>query len=150
MKTAYFDCFSGISGDMVLGALVDAGSNLDQIEAELRRLPISGWRISAEKISRGGLVATRVLVETSEHHHHRSLSIILDLIWKSGLPYRVTERASNGFSRALGEAEARMHGVPIDKVHFHEVGAVDAIVDIVGASIRIRIIEYRGIASVPD
>ena len=64
MRTAYFDCFSGISGDMVLGALIDAGCDLRQIEAELRRLPISGWKISAEKVSRGGLAATRVLVET--------------------------------------------------------------------------------------
>jgi pyridinium-3,5-bisthiocarboxylic acid mononucleotide nickel chelatase len=139
MKTAYFDCFSGISGDMVLGALVDAGSNIDQIETELRRLPISGWKISAAKVRRGGLVATRVLVETSEHHHHRSLSTILDLIQKSGLPPRVTERASQIFTR-LGEAEARMHGVPIEKVHFHEVGAVDAIVDIVGASIGFELL----------
>jgi uncharacterized protein (TIGR00299 family) protein len=139
MKTAYFDCFSGISGDMVLGALVDAGCNLAQIEAELRRLPISGWKISAEKVRRGGLAATRVLVETSEHHHHRSLSTILNLIQQAGLPPRVVERASNIFTR-LGEAEARMHGVPIEKVHFHEVGAVDAIVDIVGASIGFELL----------
>ena len=99
MKTAYFDCFSGISGDMVLGALVDAGCNLAQIEAELRRLPISGWKISAEKVRRGGLAATRVLVETSEHHHHRSLSTILNLIQQAGLPPRVVERASNIFTR---------------------------------------------------
>jgi pyridinium-3,5-bisthiocarboxylic acid mononucleotide nickel chelatase len=139
MKTAYFDCFSGISGDMVLGALVDAGSSLAQIEAELRRLPVSGWKISAEKISRGGLAATRVLVETSEHHHHRSLSTILNLIQQAGLPPRVVERSSNIFTR-LGEVEARMHGVPIEKVHFHEVGAVDAIVDIVGASVGFELL----------
>ena len=124
---------------MVLGALVDAGCNLAQIEAELRRLPISGWKISAEKVRRGGLAATRVLVETSEHHHHRSLSTILNLIQQAGLPPRVVERASNIFTR-LGEAEARMHGVPIEKVHFHEVGAVDAIVDIVGASIGFELL----------
>jgi uncharacterized protein (TIGR00299 family) protein len=142
MKTAYFDCFSGISGDMTLGALVDAGSDLAQIEAELRRLPISGWTISAEKTRRGGLVATRVLVETSEHHHHRSLSTILNLIQQAGLPPRVVARASSIFTR-LGEAEARMHGVPIEKVHFHEVGAVDAIVDIVGTSLGFELLDIE-------
>jgi pyridinium-3,5-bisthiocarboxylic acid mononucleotide nickel chelatase len=142
MRTAYFDCFSGISGDMALGALVDAGLDLAQIEAELRRLPISGWKISAEKVSRGSLAATRVLVETSEHHHHRSLSTILSLILQAGLPPRVVERASRIFTR-LGEAEARMHGVPVEKVHFHEVGAVDAIVDIVGASVGFELLRIE-------
>jgi pyridinium-3,5-bisthiocarboxylic acid mononucleotide nickel chelatase len=140
MKTAYFDCFSGISGDMTLGALVDAGADLAQIETELRRLPISGWKISAEKIRRGGLAATRVVVETSEHHHHRSLSTILNLIRQAGLSSRVAARASRIFTR-LGEVEAQMHGVPIEKVHFHEVGAVDAIVDIVGASVGFELLD---------
>jgi uncharacterized protein (TIGR00299 family) protein len=139
MKIAYFDCFSGISGDMVLGTLVDAGCSLAQIECQLRRLPVSGWNISAEKVKRGGLAATRVLVETSEQHRHRSLSTILDLIRQSGLQPRAAERASNIFTR-LGEVEARMHGVPIEKVHFHEVGAVDAVVDIVGVSIGFELL----------
>jgi uncharacterized protein (TIGR00299 family) protein len=134
MKIAYFDCFSGISGDMVLGALVDAGCELARLEAYLRRLPLTGWKISAEKVTRRGLAATNVRVETTEHHHHRGLSTILGLIDKSGLPPRVTERASKIFSR-LGEAEAQVHNVSVEKVHFHEVGAVDAIVDIVGACI---------------
>jgi pyridinium-3,5-bisthiocarboxylic acid mononucleotide nickel chelatase len=139
MKIAYFDCFSGISGDMVLGALVDAGCSLAQIEAELRRLPLSGWSISAEKAIRGGVAATRVHVECSEHHHHRSLSSILQLIEQAGLPPRVADRASKIFWR-LGEAEARVHNEPIEKVHFHEVGAVDAIVDIVGVSVGFELI----------
>jgi len=133
MKIAYFDCFSGISGDMVLGALVDAGCNLAQLESDLARLPVPGWKISAEKVARGALVATRVKVEYPQHDHHRSLSTILRLIGEAGLSPRVAERASNIFRR-LGEAEARVHNVPIEKVHFHEVGAVDAIVDIVGAA----------------
>jgi pyridinium-3,5-bisthiocarboxylic acid mononucleotide nickel chelatase len=133
MKIAYFDCFSGISGDMVLGALVDAGASLAQIESELRRLPVPGWKISAEKVTRNGLAATRVKVGTSETHAHRSLHEILPLIERAGLPPRVAERASNIFRR-LGEAESRVHGLPIEKIHFHEVGAVDAIIDIVGAA----------------
>jgi pyridinium-3,5-bisthiocarboxylic acid mononucleotide nickel chelatase len=134
MKIAYFDCFSGISGDMVLGALVDAGCDLAQVEIQLRRLQVPDWQISAEKVKRHGLSATKVTVEFSESHHHRSLSHILQLIERAALPSRIAGRASNIF-RKLGEAEARVHDVPIEKVHFHEVGAVDAIVDIVGAAI---------------
>jgi len=143
MKIAYFDCFSGISGDMVLGALVDAGCELDLIEAELRRLPIRGWSISAEKVTRGSLSATRVKVESSEHHPHRSLDTILKLINQSELSPRVTDCASRIFQR-LGETEARIHNVPVEEIHFHEVGAVDAIVDIVGACVGF---ELMGIAS---
>lgn len=117
---------------MVLGALVDAGCNIAQLESDLARLQVPGWRISAEKVTRGALAATFVKVEYPQQDHHRSLSAILRLIEAAGLSPRVAERASNIFRR-LGEAEARMHNVPIDKVHFHEVGAVDAIVDIVGA-----------------
>ena len=134
MKVAYFDCFSGISGDMVLGALVDAGCDLARLEAELRRLPLSGWQLRAEKVVRGGLTATQVKVETTEHHHHRSLGTILDLIDKAGLPPQVRDSARRIFQR-LGDAEALIHNVPVEKVHFHEVGAVDAVVDIVGACV---------------
>jgi len=148
MRTVYFDCFSGISGDMVLGALVDAGCDLAQIETQLRRLPVSGWKISAEKVRRGSLAATRVLVETSEQHHHRSLSTILGLIQEAGLSPRAAERASNIFRR-LGQVEARMHGVPVEKVHFHEVGAVDAIVDIVGASVGFDLLNVENAVCSP-
>ncbi|HEX4642199.1 MAG TPA: nickel pincer cofactor biosynthesis protein LarC [Candidatus Acidoferrales bacterium] len=133
MKIAYFDCFSGISGDMTLGALVDAGCNLAEIESHLRRLPVSGWNITAEKVSRRGFRATHVKVESSDPQRHRSLSTILELIDRARLPSAIAERASRIFRR-LGEAEALVHGAPIEKVHFHEVGAVDAIVDIVGAA----------------
>jgi hypothetical protein len=133
MKIAYFDCFSGISGDMTLGALVDAGCNLAEMEAQLRRLPVSGWKISSEKVVRRGFRATQVKVESSDPQRHRSLSDILQLIERAGLPLPIAERASRIFRR-LGEAEALVHGMPIEKGHFHEVGAVDAIVDIVGAA----------------
>jgi uncharacterized protein (TIGR00299 family) protein len=133
MKIAYFDCFSGISGDMTLGALVDAGCNLAEMESQLCRLPVTGWKISAEKTVRRGFRATQVKVESSDPQRHRSLSEILQLIECAGLPPAVGERASRIFRR-LGEAEALVHGLPIEKVHFHEVGAVDSIVDIVGAA----------------
>ncbi len=134
MKIAYFDCFSGISGDMLLGALVDAGCELRALEAELRRLPLTGWNISARKVSRRGITATQVTVETAEEHRHRGLGTILELIEKAGLHARVMRRAHKIFQR-LGEAEARVHDIPVEKVHFHEVGAVDSIIDIVGACV---------------
>lgn len=133
MKIAYFDCFSGISGDMTLGALVDAGCDLAEIESHLRKLAVPGWKISAEKVSRRGFQATQVKVETSDTQKHRGLTEILRLIEGAQLPPRIAGRASRIFGR-LGQAEAQVHGSSIEKIHFHEVGAVDAIVDIVGAA----------------
>jgi pyridinium-3,5-bisthiocarboxylic acid mononucleotide nickel chelatase len=136
---AYFDCFSGISGDMVLGALVDAGAALRAIEAELRKLRLDGWKISAEKVKRHALLATQVKVETGESHHHRGLPEILGLIDQAKLAPRAAERSKKIFTR-LGEAEARVHELPLEKVHFHEVGAVDSIVDIVGAMVGFELL----------
>ena len=138
-KIAYFDCFSGISGDMALGALVDAGASLSEIERELRKLKLDGWNISVEKVRRGAIFATHVKVEASEGHHHRGLSAILKMIDEAGLAPRAAQRAKAIFTR-LGEAEARVHQAPIEKVHFHEVGAVDSIVDIVGAAIGFELL----------
>jgi pyridinium-3,5-bisthiocarboxylic acid mononucleotide nickel chelatase len=138
-KIAYFDCFSGISGDMVLGALVDAGADLNAIEAELRKLGLEGWSISAEKVKRWAICAMQVKVESSEGHHHRGLSIILGRIEKAGLAPRAADRARRIFTR-LAEAEAKVHNMPVEEVHFHEVGAVDSIVDIVGAAIGFELL----------
>ena len=134
MKLAYFDCFSGISGDMTIGALVDAGCNLELLRSGLEGLQISGWTISAEKVWKNGMSATHVLVVTEDQTKHRSLSAILEIFEKSQLSESVRKRAAAIF-RKLGEAEASVHDVAIEKIHFHEVGAVDAIVDIVGACI---------------
>ncbi|HEY7826027.1 MAG TPA: nickel pincer cofactor biosynthesis protein LarC [Candidatus Acidoferrales bacterium] len=142
MKTAglaYFDCFSGISGDMTLGALIDAGASLAAIETELRRLGLEGWTISAEKVKRGAIFATHVKVQTQEGHHHRGLSIILKRIEDAHLAPRAAERATKIFTR-LAEAEARVHNEPIEKIHFHEVGAVDSIIDIVGAAVGFELL----------
>src|SRR5580704_18784588 len=122
-RVAYFDCFSGISGDMVLGALVDAGCDARELEKELRRVALSDWYLTSEKTLRNGLSATHVGVEYAETQHHRSLSDILALIGDAKLLVRVSERAAAIF-RKLGEAEARVHGIPLEDVHFHEVGAV--------------------------
>jgi pyridinium-3,5-bisthiocarboxylic acid mononucleotide nickel chelatase len=134
MKLAYFDCFSGISGDMTLGALVDAGCAVEHLRGELRGLQVSGWELTAEKVWKNGMAATYVSVKTEDQSKHRSLGAILEILEKSQLAARVRERAAAIF-RKLGEAEARVHDVPLEKIHFHEVGAVDAIVDIVGACI---------------
>jgi uncharacterized protein (TIGR00299 family) protein len=134
MKAAYFDCFSGISGDMTLGALVDAGCPLDVLRGKLQGLQVPGWEISAAKVWKNGVAATHVRVRTEDTQTHRSLATILGILEKSKMDGQVKERASAIFTK-LGEAEASVHDVPLEKIHFHEVGAVDAIVDIVGASI---------------
>jgi pyridinium-3,5-bisthiocarboxylic acid mononucleotide nickel chelatase len=134
MKLAYFDCFSGISGDMTLGALVDAGCAVEHLRMELRGLQVPGWELTAEKVWKNGMAATYVKVVTEDQSKHRSLSAILEILEKSQLAPEVRERAAAIFQK-LGEAEARVHDVPVEKIHFHEVGAVDAIVDIVGACV---------------
>jgi uncharacterized protein (TIGR00299 family) protein len=134
MKWAYFDCFSGISGDMTLGALVDAGCPVEHLRAKLRSLQVPGWELSAEKVWKNGMAATYVKVKTEDQTKHRSLSAILEVLKNSQLVPSVRDRAAAIFTK-LGEAEARVHDVALDKIHFHEVGAVDAIVDIVGACI---------------
>jgi uncharacterized protein (TIGR00299 family) protein len=143
-RIAYLDCSSGASGDMLLGALVDLGLSVDALRGELAKLPLKGYRIDARKVHRSGLHATKVDVVTEEsghghdhahgHHQgaaHRGLREILDLIDKSALEPAVKDRSARLFRR-LAEAEASVHGTSPEDVHFHEVGAVDSIVDIVG------------------
>jgi uncharacterized protein (TIGR00299 family) protein len=129
---AYLDCFSGISGDMLLGALVDAGLALADLKADLALLPLGGYEVKAERLTRRGIGGTRVTVEVGGEHLHRGLSDILDIINRSDLADQVKEPARRIFAR-LAEAEARVHNCPVEGVHFHEVGAVDAVVDVVGA-----------------
>ena len=147
-KLAYFDCFSGISGDMTLGALVDAGCDLQLLRAYLAGLQVSGWAISAEKVWKNGVSATSVRVLTEDQSKHRSLSAILEILEASNLSDTVKENATAIFRR-LGEAEASVHGVPPGRIHFHEVGAVDAIVDIVGACIGFETLGIQRFACSP-
>jgi len=134
MNLAYFDCFSGISGDMTLGALIDAGCDVGRLREGLKGLEVDGWELSAEKVWKNGMAATYAKVRTEDQQKHRSLTDILDILQKSQLAPRVRQRSAAIFQK-LGEAEAHVHDVPLDQIHFHEVGAVDAIVDIVGACI---------------
>jgi len=148
MKLAYFDCFSGISGDMTLGALLDAGCDIEQLRGELRGLRVPGWELSAEKVWKNGMAATYARVKTEDQLKHRSLSAILEILKNSQLASPVCARAAAVFQK-LGEAEARVHDVPLEKIHFHEVGAVDAIVDIVGACIGFHALGIEKFACSP-
>ncbi len=148
MKLAYFDCFSGISGDMTLGALVDAGCPVEYLRSELQSLDVPGWTLSAEKVWKNGMAATYVKVTTEDQQKHRSLSTILEIIGKSKIAPQVRDRAAAIFEK-LGRAEAYVHDAPLEKVHFHEVGAVDAIVDIVGACIGFDALGIAKFASSP-
>jgi uncharacterized protein (TIGR00299 family) protein len=127
----YFDCFSGISGDMALGALLDAGLPLAALQAELDKLQLDGWSIDAERGLRRYLSGTRALVHAPEQATHRHLSDVQSIIDSSLLTPELKQRATHIFT-LLAEAEGQVHGIPAGQVHFHEVGALDAIVDIVG------------------
>jgi uncharacterized protein (TIGR00299 family) protein len=133
---------------MTLGALVDAGCAVEHLRAELGGLQVLGWELSAEKVWKNGMAATYVKVKTEDQSKHRSLSTILEILEKSKLAAEVRERAGAIF-RKLGEAEARVHDVPLEKIHFHEVGAVDAIVDIVGACIGFHALGIEKFACSP-
>jgi len=140
VRVCYFDCFSGISGDMVLGALLDVGLPLDSLLAELSKLDLHGWSIEPRQVTKAGLRATLAGVRAEEDHdHHRHYPHIVEMIEAGNLHPAARDRALRVFRR-LGEAEARVHGVALDDVHFHEVGAVDSIVDIVGASIGLTLL----------
>ena len=139
-QVAYLDCFSGVSGDMLLGTLVDAGLSLEDLRSELAKLSLSGYQIDAKKTQRAGLAATQVTVTLAEAAQpHRRLSDILALIEGSALPAGDKQQGANVF-RKLAEAEARVHGVEPDSVEFHEVGAVDALVDVLGAVAGLRLL----------
>ncbi len=138
MKIAYVDCFSGASGDMLLGALVDAGLSLEILKAEIAKLGLPHWDLRARAITRKGIGGTQVTVVFDPHqHHHRHLADIAAIIEKSSLDDE-TKRQSRAIFGRLAEAEAKVHKIPVEEVHFHEVGAVDAIIDVVGTVAGIR------------
>jgi len=137
MRIALVDPFAGVAGDMFVGALLDAGAPFKAVREGLAQLGIDDFKVSHRKVVRCGIAARKFRVTHKESHHHRGLKTTLKLIRKSGLDKPVRDRANAAFT-ALGEAEAKVHGVALEKVHFHEVGAVDAICDIVGASIAMH------------
>ncbi|TAK22503.1 MAG: nickel pincer cofactor biosynthesis protein LarC [Chloroflexota bacterium] len=133
MAIAYFDCYSGISGDMTLGALVDAGLSFDELRDAVAALPVGGYEIESTPIISKGIRGTAISVRVTEDQPTRHLADIVEILDRSSLSSSVREKAAAIFRR-LAVAEATVHGEPIDRVHFHEVGAVDAIVDIVGSA----------------
>ncbi len=139
MRIAYFDCFNGASGDMILGGLIDAGVSVDRLSESLKGLGVPGFSVRAEKVKKQGFAATRFHVEVDPgvDKPHRHLHHIRQIIESSSLSDGVKSRAVRVFER-LAEAEASAHNTTLEKVHFHEVGALDAIVDVVGAVIGLR------------
>ena len=138
-RLAWFHCFSGIAGDMALGALVDAGADGDEVVELLERLPVGGWKLEFEPVLRCGLVATRARVHAEETTVHRTAGNITAMIEEADLPERVTRRALATFN-ALAEVEGRLHNRPPSQVHFHEVGAIDSIVDVVGTCAALEVL----------
>ncbi len=161
MKIAYFDCFSGASGNMILGALVDAGLSLDALERELRKLPVSGFTLRATRVDKRGLAALHLDVHVPgedghapqpaaaaprsghDHHHegiaHRRLADILQILRAAHLP-AAAEAMAEKIYRRLAQAEAHVHGAPVEDIAFHEVGQIDAIVDIAGAALGLHLL----------
>ncbi|MEK7196690.1 MAG: LarC family nickel insertion protein, partial [Nitrospirota bacterium] len=152
LKTAYFDCSSGISGDMCLGALVDAGVPVKKLEQELRKLPIKGYKLRAKKVKRTGFRATKVdvlqLSALSSQLSAKKWKDIEKIIKSSKLSNEIKQKGLKIFRR-LFEAEARVHGERFDNVHLHELGAVDCIVDIMGTLIGLNILGIEKIYASP-
>ncbi|HAH87795.1 MAG TPA: TIGR00299 family protein, partial [Armatimonadetes bacterium] len=148
MKVAFFDCFAGISGDMTLGAILDAGADETLFRKELSKIGGIEFDLEIKKVVRRGIQATDVQVKIKHEHHHRHLSDITRIIEESALAESVKQKAASIF-RALAEAEARVHGTTAESVHFHEVGAVDAIVDIVGACVGLHLLGVERVVVSP-
>ena len=148
MKTLYFDCFAGASGDMILGALVAAGADAEKLREQLQLLDVSNFDVRFSTVDRSGISATRASVETEDETGHRHLGTILKIIERSRLSDSVKSRASRIFTR-LAEAEARVHNTSVEAVHFHEVGAMDAIIDVVGACVGFELLGVERFVSSP-
>jgi uncharacterized protein (DUF111 family) len=137
MTFAYFDCFAGVAGDMVLGALLDAGGSAEALRAGLSGLPVDPFELEVTEVERGGIGATLVRVRAERSHVIRTWAYLRGALGEADLPAPVRDRALDSFGR-LAQAEARIHRKPVDQVHFHEVGAVDAVVDIVGSALLLH------------
>lgn len=148
MKLLYLDCFAGISGDMLLGALLDLGVPETLLRAELAKLLLHGYRVEVRRVTKQHLAATKFDCDAGHGHHHRGLADITGIIEQSTLAGNVKRRAISVFRR-LGASEAKVHGIPVEQVHFHEIGAVDSIVDIVGACIALDALGVEEVVAAP-
>jgi uncharacterized protein (TIGR00299 family) protein len=145
-RLAWFHCFAGIAGDMAFGALVDAGADLGETTALLKRLPVTGWDVRADDVLRGGIGATHLVVTAEETTVVRTYSHIVGLIEEARLPSRVRDRALRIFE-VIAQAEARIHRRPLSQVHFHEVGALDSIIDIVGVAAALEVLDVDAVCA---
>ena len=144
MVCAFVDCFAGVSGDMLLGALIDAGAPVDNLLLGLKTLSLSGWELKIERVRKGAIAAPSVSVIVHGNQPERHLSDIESIVLASQLPERVKEQSLKVF-RLLAEAEAKVHGISVNEVHFHEVGAVDSIVDIVGSVYALHLLGVQAV-----
>ena len=150
MRVLYLDCSCGASGDMIVGALLDAGADFESLRKGLLSLPVAGFDVSSARIVKHGIAATQfsVSVQDDHDHPHRHLEDILDIIERGDLPSEVKDGAAATFRR-IAECEARIHGTSIEEIHFHEVGAVDSIADIVGAHFALNELRVGRVVSSP-
>ncbi len=144
MRVGYLDTFAGISGDMLLGGLLAAGLELDALVAELSKLPVAGWELSAQPVSKCGITATQATVSLTDEkahsgHHGRSCAELVSWVEGSSLPADVIKKATS-ILWSLGRAEGRVHGKPPEEIHFHELGGIDTIIDVVGAVVGLRLL----------
>jgi uncharacterized protein (TIGR00299 family) protein len=149
-RVAYFDCFSGASGDMILGALLDAGLDFEALQGEVGKLalPDGAFRLESKPVHRAGFAATKLDVIIDEAPRHRSLAEVIEIIRASALPAGDVERIEGVF-RALGEVEAKVHGSSVEEVELHEVGAVDAMVDVTGCIVGLRLLGIEAVYASP-
>jgi uncharacterized protein (TIGR00299 family) protein len=145
-RLAWFHCFAGIAGDMALGSLLDAGADLAEVRAMLDRLPLPGWGLEVEPVLRGGLAATRVVVEVEDDGVVRTFPNILAILDEAHLPARVHGRAAAAFS-ALAAVEGRLHRRPASQVHFHELGGHDTIIDVVGTAAALEVLDVEEVTA---
>ncbi|HOJ92106.1 MAG TPA: nickel pincer cofactor biosynthesis protein LarC [Dictyoglomaceae bacterium] len=148
MRIIYFDCFSGISGDMILGALLDAGVDVETWKKELDKIPIDEYKLEISKKKKGALYGTDVDVIIEDQVSHRHLSELLDILDRSTLSKNIKEKGKEIFYK-IAEAESKIHGEPIEEVHFHEIGAIDTIIDVLGSLIALELLEIETIYSSP-
>lgn len=148
-RLAWFHCFSGIAGDMALGSLIDAGADLDEVRALCRRIPVDGWTLDVDPVMRCGIAASKARVHVDEPPIvHRTAAHIIGLVEEARLPDRVAKRAIRTFT-LLAEVEGRLHRRPPSQVHFHEVGGLDAIIDVVGTCAALEVLGIDEVLASP-
>lgn len=144
MTIGYFDCFSGISGDMILGALIDLGVETEFLKKELKKINLHSYQINVKKVEKNYITGIDVNIDVNQNQPNRSYNDIKKLISNSSLDTKIKKNSLKIFQK-LAQAESKIHNISTKEVHFHEIGAIDSIIDIVGASICIKKLEFKEI-----